>query len=543
MPAASAFNLHYLLHVLWAFLGARLLASRLSVSPPSALFAGAAYAFSGMMLSYGSAFFNSSAAAAWLPWCAAAALAVGRADSWRGRIRASTATGLAFGLQLLAGEPAISLLTGAFTAFLCLVDLADPANLAASSRKRIAERVGALVAGGIAAGAVALAFAAALLLPLRAVFPLTYRGQHLYSETAFGAAPFLPWRVIEWLFPRFNGDPSAVGSGAGWLAMEARQVVYIWCVTLGVLPLLAVLVGMVSRGFWRRTTAALAAAGVLGWLFSLGLSLPLLPRALRRRVPAAPALSDQVLPDRDDLHRSSRGVCRRPLPAGAPQPRRDAPPRPGARDVCGGFRGRPPGRLARRLGAGPRGAGRAAVPGSARRVPRIHAVRRRARSRDGAFARRDPGLAPAGAARQRPGAPLCRARAPLGSAALRVREREGRRTGAGAPALDPRARTALRVAPDAGAGLCRPREEPFGPDPLREGGARSPKSSCRRPGSLSASPTSSITTPTAPTAGTNGWPTKPPTRRRPPTEAACCERSARGGRSRARRRSSRCSIP
>ena len=40
---------------------------------------GVAFAFSGMMLSYGSAFMNSSAAAAWLPWCAAAALDLARA--------------------------------------------------------------------------------------------------------------------------------------------------------------------------------------------------------------------------------------------------------------------------------------------------------------------------------------------------------------------------------------------------------------------------------------------------------------------------------
>src|SRR5665811_746002 len=44
LPAASAFNLHYLLHVLWAFFGARLLASRLGTSPEGSWLAGAAYA-------------------------------------------------------------------------------------------------------------------------------------------------------------------------------------------------------------------------------------------------------------------------------------------------------------------------------------------------------------------------------------------------------------------------------------------------------------------------------------------------------------------
>src|SRR5262249_60258462 len=78
LPPESAFNLHYLLHVLWAFFGARALARRLGVSDGAAFVSGIAYAFSGTMLSFGSAFMNSSAAAAWLPWCAAAALDLGR---------------------------------------------------------------------------------------------------------------------------------------------------------------------------------------------------------------------------------------------------------------------------------------------------------------------------------------------------------------------------------------------------------------------------------------------------------------------------------
>jgi hypothetical protein len=270
LPAPSAFNLHYLLHILWAFFGARLLASRLGVSPGGALFSGAAYAFSGMMLSYGSAFFNSIAAAAWLPWCAAAALGVSRAAGSREVLRAAAATGLAFALQLLAGEPAISLLTGAFVAFLVLLDFA------AAPGPSPLRRGGRLVAGGLGAAVVALTFAAALLLPLRAVFPMTYRGQHLYSESAFGAAPFLLWRTIEWLFPRFGGDPATLGSGASWMhSVHEQDLVYIWCVSFGVLPLIAVFCGALRREFWDRRTAGLASAAIVTWLLSLGFALPL----------------------------------------------------------------------------------------------------------------------------------------------------------------------------------------------------------------------------------------------------------------------------
>ncbi len=266
---SAAFNLHYLLHVFWAFLGARLLAARLGISPGSALFAGAAYAFSGMMLSYGSAFFNSSASASWLPWCVAAVLAVTAARSAAETARAAAATGIAFGLQLLAGEPALSLLTGIFAGCLALAEVAGtPAG-------RRTSRLLALAAAGGGALLVAIGFAAALLFPLRAIFALTYRGQHLYSEKAFGAAPFHPLRMVEWLFPRFGGDPSSVGSGMSWFHPTSEpDLVYIWCVTFGILPLLAIAAAALRRDFWQRRTIALAAAAVTTWLFSLGLALP-----------------------------------------------------------------------------------------------------------------------------------------------------------------------------------------------------------------------------------------------------------------------------
>ncbi|HEV8118782.1 MAG TPA: hypothetical protein VGQ32_09675, partial [Thermoanaerobaculia bacterium] len=48
LPPASAFNLHYLLHVLWAFFGARTLARRLGIAPGASFFAAVAFAFSGL---------------------------------------------------------------------------------------------------------------------------------------------------------------------------------------------------------------------------------------------------------------------------------------------------------------------------------------------------------------------------------------------------------------------------------------------------------------------------------------------------------------
>ena len=266
---AAAFNLHYLLHVLWAFFGTRALARRLGLAPGAAFFAGVAYAFSGIMLSYGSAFANSGAAASWLPWCAAAGLDLVRARGTARLVNSGCAVALGFGLQLLAGEPALSLLTVLFTAALGTAEVF-------AAREDRAVRARNLLAGGAIGGLLAAALGSALLLPLLAVFPLTYRGQHLYSARAFGASPFAAWRVIEWLFPRFNGDPGSLREGAHWqFALESGELVYIWCVTFGVLPLLAILVAGSKRDFWTRRAAGLAAGAAVSLLFAFGSAIPL----------------------------------------------------------------------------------------------------------------------------------------------------------------------------------------------------------------------------------------------------------------------------
>ncbi len=263
---AAAFNLHYLLHVLWAYLGARLLARRLGQSEGAAFLSGIAFAFSGAMLSYTSAFANSGPAASWLPWCGAAALAVAGAGSRRDLVRGAAALALALGLQLLAGEPAISFLTLLF----CLA-----AGLAAAFRARGAVPLPARLLAAAAAGAGAAALAAPLLLPLAQVLPLTYRGQHLYSERAFGASPFAAWRFLEWFFPRFSGDPGALGAGAHWqFALHRGDLVYLWCVTFGVIPLALVLMAGSERDFWRAPTIALATGGAAALLLSFGPALP-----------------------------------------------------------------------------------------------------------------------------------------------------------------------------------------------------------------------------------------------------------------------------
>jgi hypothetical protein len=220
------------------------------------------------MLSYGSAFANAGPAAAWLPWCVAAAIDVARSDTLRRLLSAAAAAGLAFGLQLLAGEPAISLLTIA-----CAAVAAFAASLETPGARLL--RAGRTAAGGVLAGLLAFGIAAPLLLPLLQVLPLTYRGQHLWSERAFGASPFALWRVAEWFFPRLGGDPGALGAGAHWqYRLHEGDLVYIWSVTFGVLPLIVLFLGTVRRKFWSGSTILLAAGAVVTLLFSFGLALP-----------------------------------------------------------------------------------------------------------------------------------------------------------------------------------------------------------------------------------------------------------------------------
>ena len=179
LPPEAAFNLHYLApRALGVLRGA---GARAPARPRegAAFVAGVAFAFSGMMLSFGSAFMNSSAAAAWLPWCAAAALDLGAGADGAERRRA----GAALGPRARAAAPggrARDLAPDGRSSRRSLL-AAPPLAAAPRGQERPAPADPRVPSARVAAsGALALALAAPLLLPLRQVFPLTYRGQHLY---------------------------------------------------------------------------------------------------------------------------------------------------------------------------------------------------------------------------------------------------------------------------------------------------------------------------------------------------------------------------
>ena len=265
-PAAAAFNLHLLLHVVWAFFGAAALCRRLGAGGRAAWIGGASYACSGPFLSYGSAFSNAAAAAAWAPWAVSEALRLGRAVRAADRARAgraALAVGIALGLQILAGEPAIS-------AWTCAAAAAASVAVSGGAILRLAGA--ALAAAGAAA-----ALAAPQILPTLAAIPYSFRGERLFSREQFNAAASVPIRAVETLFPLVFGAPRPMVSGAFWAyrPFDSLQP-YLYSMNLGLAGAVLVVSAFAIRPFRRsRTVACLIVAAGLCALLSLGFRTPL----------------------------------------------------------------------------------------------------------------------------------------------------------------------------------------------------------------------------------------------------------------------------
>jgi hypothetical protein len=267
LPSPAAFNVHLLLHVVWAFFGAAALCRRFGAGRDVSWIGGATYAFSGPFLSYGSAFANAAAAAAWAPWAISEAMRLGRAVGTRDRraaTRAMLAVGIAFGLQILAGEPAVS----AWTAAAALA-----AALATSGGRGLLR----LAVGGLAAAALAASLAAPQLLATAAAIPYSFRGEHLFSREQFNAAANVPVRAIETIFPLLFGAPRPMASGAFWAyrAFDSLQP-YLYSMNFGLAGAILVASALAIRPFRRsRATLALIAAGCLFAMLSAGFRTPL----------------------------------------------------------------------------------------------------------------------------------------------------------------------------------------------------------------------------------------------------------------------------
>lgn len=263
LPLPAAFGLHFALAAALGFIGARRWARASGFPRGAAEAAGFAFVFSGVFVSAWR-FYNSGMALAVAPWVmAAVAKLTRRAEAGDRRTvrRAAAELGLWGGLEVLAGEPVVALLTfvlaGARVAWWLFLPVPG-------------KRLGAL---SFASG---LALAALLAAPQIATTAQMFEGSrrsqtpYLFAVATYNSTH--PARLLEQAVPFPFGRPDLVGAGG---FREHRffdnHAPYLWSLHLGWVPLaLLLLFGRSSprgEGFW------LGAAGV-SFLLSLGQHLP-----------------------------------------------------------------------------------------------------------------------------------------------------------------------------------------------------------------------------------------------------------------------------
>ena len=240
LPFWSAFNAHYVLHWLLAFLTFRKLARELDQSPIAATLAGLTYAGSGYVLSC-LTFYNLIAVAAWMPlvlWGLA-----------RGGRRGTLWGGIACGMMLLAGEPV--------TAALCLVPMA----LVALERQGLRRGLASV----LAVGSLGLLVALPQVVAAARTFGFTYRGAHgLLAAQAANHALQLP-RLFELVLPLPWGWPSELGRFGYWSNVTPLTP-YIYSLHFGVVALGLAFCAPKSRWRWALLVGASLVLAVLGGL-------------------------------------------------------------------------------------------------------------------------------------------------------------------------------------------------------------------------------------------------------------------------------------
>lgn len=238
LPFWSAFNAHYVLHWLLAFLTFRKLGRELEQSPMAATMAALTYAGSGYVLSC-LTFYNLIAVVAWLPlvlWGLA-----------RGGRRGTLWGGIACGLMLLAGEPV--------TAALAVVPMA----LVAIERHGWRRGLPATVA----TGALGLLVALPQVVAAARTFGFTFRGAHgLVAAQAANHALETP-RLLELLLPLPWGWPSELGRFGHWSNVTPITP-YIYSLHFGIVALAIALWAVRARGRWALLVGGSLVLAVLG---------------------------------------------------------------------------------------------------------------------------------------------------------------------------------------------------------------------------------------------------------------------------------------
>jgi len=284
LPLDVAFGLRFALILVLAFWGARRLARAEGASPEAAEVAAVAFVLSGVFLST-FRFFNSGLALAMAPFVlAAAARLVARDDasdaSTRRRVIGEMAVFV--GLEVLAGEPVIALLTFVLAAARVLVPLMLEKHRRAGLEPAALALAGAFLVGGLIAAPQIAATAQILGDSSRERKPIPF-------VTATGTSVH-PVRLLEQVVPFPYGRPDVIGpEGFRGHAYFENHAPYLWTLHVGlvVLALLA-LHGAVPTVVLRLLAGSAFAAVVLSLgrhLIGAKLLYPLLSLGGRIRFP------------------------------------------------------------------------------------------------------------------------------------------------------------------------------------------------------------------------------------------------------------------
>lgn len=252
-----ALNAHFWLHLLIAPWAMFWLAREWRLSRSAAWAAGVFYGASGFLLSNLN-FYNQIAGVAIAPALIAAMLAATRrSEGWR-----LAAAGGLWALMLLAGDP--------FTAALALV-LGLLAMLLDQGFSRRLLRPSAFLVLSLAAGTLV---AAAQLVEMWRILPLSFRGYWGYSPTSTTVASWDPRQAAGWILPFVFGRPDRLAEAGFWgRRFFTGNPPYYFSLYPGLLVLGLLFASGLPRGR-ARVWAWTAAAG--GLFFSLGRFNPLL---------------------------------------------------------------------------------------------------------------------------------------------------------------------------------------------------------------------------------------------------------------------------
>jgi len=255
LPLSVAFGLRFALSFVLAYAGARRWARAEGKDRTSAEITAVAFALSGVFVSTWR-FYNSGLALAVAPWLLAAVAKLARAEDPRRRRRALAEAGLWGGLEILAGEPVIALLSAGVCGL----------RVAIAVREGVRLPILPAVAG---AGLLSLLVAAPQIAATAQILPESSRGRKPFSYVTATGTSTPPVRLLEQFVPFPYGRPDLRGRfGFDGHEYFDNHTPYLWTLHLG-LPVLALLLL-----FARREDAVWLVTALLAALLAFGRYLP-----------------------------------------------------------------------------------------------------------------------------------------------------------------------------------------------------------------------------------------------------------------------------